>query len=527
MSLGTVAGLQFTLGSPLLAADAKGSARGIVYDAGERAHPRRGQGIAGVKVSNGREVVVTDAQGRWELPVLDAPHTIFFVIQPRGWRVPVDALQIPRYFHIHCPKGSTHLKYGGLQPTGASLPAEIAFGLFRCEEPEEFKWLLIGDPQSRNEQQLRYLSHHLPEQLRNETADFGLVQGDVVWDRPNLFKPTAKLLAMGGKPMWYIFGNHDIDYDAPDNVQAADSYKQVFGPTYYAFDHGALHFIMLNSVIWEGGSAGGNYRGGIDPIQMTFIENDLKHVHPEQPVVIAMHIPLKSSTGTHERAIIMNGAELLRRFQRHNLIFATAGHRHLLQHFYLDRDFGWSGSKPLHHFTNAATCGTWWRGDPDVDGVPHATMRDGAPRGYTISHYRKGRVYLDFRATGAAAGHQIHIITDPADSDFGRLTQRTFYANVFMGCERTTVRFRVVGESDWMPMEQSFEPCPRYAALVERSKALKPPYSKLNNPEQSLHLWRAQLPENIPAGEHQLEVSATDSSERIHRASQWFAFNPA
>src|SRR3546814_6230402 len=48
-----------------------------VRDAGEA-------GIGGVAVSDGRQVVRTDAQGRYALPML-AGQTIF-VIQPVGWR---------------------------------------------------------------------------------------------------------------------------------------------------------------------------------------------------------------------------------------------------------------------------------------------------------------------------------------------------------------------------------------------------------------------------------------------------------
>lgn len=69
--------------APLRAQTATGEiARGTVFDA-----DANGGGIPGVMVSNGRDVVKTDAEGRWALPV--APGDSVFVIKPAGWATPV------------------------------------------------------------------------------------------------------------------------------------------------------------------------------------------------------------------------------------------------------------------------------------------------------------------------------------------------------------------------------------------------------------------------------------------------------
>src|SRR6478735_11054393 len=69
--------------------DANGNGR---CDAGEA-------GVAGVGVSNGVAVTVTDAEGRYQLPV--GNDTILFVIKPSGWAVPVSALNEPRFYYVH------------------------------------------------------------------------------------------------------------------------------------------------------------------------------------------------------------------------------------------------------------------------------------------------------------------------------------------------------------------------------------------------------------------------------------------
>ncbi|HMO71740.1 MAG TPA: hypothetical protein PKC84_08900 [Paracoccaceae bacterium] len=66
-------------------------ARGVVFEDLNRNGVRDpGEpGLRGVRVSNQREIVLTDRAGRWELPATD--DTVFFVIKPRGFMPPLSA----------------------------------------------------------------------------------------------------------------------------------------------------------------------------------------------------------------------------------------------------------------------------------------------------------------------------------------------------------------------------------------------------------------------------------------------------
>ncbi len=92
------------------------TASGQVYEAVGAART----GIAGVMVSNGRDVALTDADGRYTLPVTD--ETILFVIKPSGYMTPVDPVtMLPRFYAIHQPAGSPAalgLTFEGIAPTG-------------------------------------------------------------------------------------------------------------------------------------------------------------------------------------------------------------------------------------------------------------------------------------------------------------------------------------------------------------------------------------------------------------------------
>ena len=56
-------------------------------------------GIPGVSVSNGLDVVQTDAEGRYELPVRG--DFTAFVTQPAGWQVPVDEQNFAQFSYNH------------------------------------------------------------------------------------------------------------------------------------------------------------------------------------------------------------------------------------------------------------------------------------------------------------------------------------------------------------------------------------------------------------------------------------------
>ena len=83
-----------------------------------------------MQVSNGQQVVTTDAKGRYEVPVKD--NTNVFVTQPAGYQVPVDEDNVAQFSYTHLPEGSPELRYGGIAPTGA-LPDAVNFPLAKSK----------------------------------------------------------------------------------------------------------------------------------------------------------------------------------------------------------------------------------------------------------------------------------------------------------------------------------------------------------------------------------------------------------
>lgn len=481
--------------------------QGVRYAEGYVFHDRNGsgrreegdQGISGVCVSNGREVVRTDRNGKWRLPVTE--DTILFVIKPAGWKVPLGHNNLPDYYYIHKPKGSPEYKYPGVSPTG-ELPTSIDFPLQPQKESSKFKMILFGDPQPRNQTEIDYIAHDVIEQVVRDAAavdaKFGLSLGDEMFDNLDLFESLNRTVATVGIPWYNTVGNHDMNYDAPDDASSTETFQRIFGPTYYAFNYAKVHFIVLDDVVWHGAKPGG-YHGELTQIQLDFVKNDLAMVPKDMLVMVAMHIPLPD---------VKNKEDLFRLLEDRHHCFSTSAHTHVQKHHFLAEKDGWKGRDAHHHLNHATVCGSWWEGAFDERGIPHATMSDGGPNGYSIVEFDGNQYKVTFRPASRPDQEQMGIWM-PEEIPVGDTSATEVIVNVWAGSTRSVVEMRV-GTGAWTPMTNFEGQCPFFLELKKIEASPKPPTGlKLPNPSTTNHLWKANLP-NLRRGTHAVEIRTRD-----------------
>ncbi len=481
-------------------------------------------GLPGVCVSNGREITQTDAQGQWSLPATDETLE-FFVIKPRGWRPALDADNLPRFTYLHLPGGSPELQYGGIAPTGP-LPESIDFGLTEQDEPNRFKALFCGDPQPRDAREVDYLARTVVPQLRGTDAAFGISLGDIMFDDLSLYPRLTSAFGKIGIPWLNVLGNHDLNFDAADNRHAYDTFRRTFGATYYSFDWGPVHFLVLNNIEWTGADPAqgrrGSYRGFLGERQLAFVENDLRNVPRDRLVVVALHIPLTGTIDPKPSIETVDRDELFKLLADYPHTLSFSAHMHWHGHVFVDQRGGWRGAQPHHHIITGTLCGCWFGGAPGADGVPHATMSDGAPRGYLELQFDGNRYAIDgYRGLQLPANQQMNIIV-PDEVAETTLAETAAYVNVFNGSERSRVRIRFEEGGAWSEMTRVVELDPSYVALRARDENLELPYRKPANPSPCFHLWRHSLPADLPAGAHLIEVVATDMHGHEHHGSSVF-----
>lgn len=495
-------GAQASLSALLATRQEPGMATGVVF------HDRNGNGkkdngepgIRGIRVSNQRDIVLTDKDGRYKLPIDD--DTILFVIKPRNWMTPLNKHNLPQFYYIHKPAGSPPLRYGGVAPTGA-LPSSVDFPLRPQREPDKFRALLFGDPQPRDQKEIDYIAHDVVEDLIGFDASFGVTLGDIMFDDLSLFDSLNKTIALIGMPWYNVLGNHDINFDSPDDKRSDETFESKYGPNYYSFDYGTVHFLVLDDVQWKGrtDTTPGRYTGGLGKEQMEFIRKDLALIPKDQLVVLMMHIPL---VGIEDRQ------ELYRLIENRPFALSISAHTHYQEHRFIKKEDGWQGAKPHHHLINVTVSGSWWSGAPDEKGIPHTTMRDGAPNGYSIISFDGAKYDVEYRAARRAASHQMNIyapeVIDSADS-----AKTQVLVNVFAGSEFSKVEMRLGNSGDWVTMEHVAIEDPAYQELKAMEAGTKPPPGRtLPGIIKSPHMWQANLPSNAPSGTHLIHARTTD-----------------
>ena len=487
-------------------------------------------GLPGVAVSNGRDVVRTDAAGRYSLAVSDGDAV--FVVKPSGYRVPLDANNLPRVSYVHRPSGTPAelgLRYPGLAPTGP-LPESLDFPLQRVEEPAAFDVLLFTDPQPASEAELAFVRDTALTSVLGTSAAFGLTMGDIVSDDLSLYQRYNRLVGRVGIPWWHVGGNHDLNFEAPDADLSRETFKRVYGAPYYAFEHGQALFLMLDNVRYLGigtaspGARGGRYEGRFGERQLTFVENILRDWPRDRLVVIGMHIPLVTDTGSEDwsRNTIDRDALLALLDGRPSL--SVAGHTHTTEHHYLGVD----GAH--HHHVLTAVSGSWWSGPYDRRGIACADSRDGTPNGYHVlsidgASYatrfvaasepdRAMRITLDSqynaRTPEVAKAYTIQrLLGSPIPVEAVGSTD--LVVNVFDGGPRTRVTLRLGTQRAAVPMLRTRQPDPFVTQVYARNADTKKPWVSAI---PSSHVWVARLPSDLGPGTHRADVEVLDEYGR-------------
>ncbi len=440
-------------------------------------------GIEGVRVSNGREIVTTDATGQFALPVSN--DTILFVIKPRGWSTVLDDNGISRGYYVHKPAGSPITEYPGVEPTG-SLPTSVDFPLTRQREPTKFDALLFGDPQPEDEKGVEHYGHDVVGELVGSHAMFGITLGDIVEDRLDLLDEINASTAQIGVPWHYVIGNHDMNKDSTTDALADETFERVYGPPYYSFTYGKVHVIVLDSVYREGD----NFHGELGERQLAFIENDLAHVPDDDLVIFAMHIPL---FGISDKEALFN----LVKDRSHLLMIAA--HWHGIEQFFLGADDGWHGKTPLHLYVAGAAGGSWWTGFRDASGIPHATMSDGSPNGYTVLSVDENEYSFRYKAARRPADYQM-TITAPERVVAAEAAATEIVVNVFAASERAVVEMRLGENGGWTTMTRRRGVDPFVEAFHTREHAIAPEEAPWGEPGETNHLWVDALPTNPSVG---------------------------
>lgn len=469
-------------------------------DANERALPD-------IKVSDGLRIVTTDVHGTYVLPVESGRST--FVIKPSGYRVALRADGLPDiWVNIQLEAGPM-LRYGGVPST---FPSCRDFALIpESQNPARpLEVLVFGDPQPKSLVDVGHYRRDIVEPIAgNHGATLGISLGDIVDDDLSLFSAVKSVDAALGTPWLHVPGNHDIDFDAPDDARSIDSFRHAFGPDTRAWEEAQANFIVLDDVIYLPGQKP-LYVGGFREDQFSFLEAYLATASRQRLLVIALHIPLFDPVAGVESFRHADRERLFSLLASFPRVLVLSSHTHQQRHFFHDASTGWKGEKPLHEYNVGAACGGYWSGVKDAEGIPAATMSDGTPNGYARLHIDGSGYSLRWFNARALESDQIGLHA-PKVLRRGAYPGYGVYANFYMGDADSRLEYRI-DEGEWMPMKRVLQADPAFLAenLADDAAATLRGYDRSPEATATTHLWRGALSTDIALGEHRIEVRAMD-----------------
>lgn len=167
-----------------------------------------------------------------------------------------------------------------------------------------------------------------------------------------------------------MIGNHDHDKAIGMDTEADHSFRAAFGPTYYSYNIGDCHFVVLDDVLYTGSS---NYTAEITEAQMAWLEQDLKHVPKDKLIIIGVHIA--TSRRNRPTSHIANYRELYALLDGYN-VRILSGHSH--------NNYTTTISETIEENTLGAVMGAYWNGEE--------LCNDGSPRGYAVYEIEGNRI---------------------------------------------------------------------------------------------------------------------------------------
>jgi len=349
------------------------------------------RGLAGVAVTDGFSVVDTRPDGTFDL-VSSTRQPFVYLSMPAGYALPRNETGTARCY----------------RPLAAGDADEVRV-VFDLEaspvSDENHAFLVLADTQTQDERDMELLHAEtvpdVEETVRalGDTSVFGVSCGDIMWDRLELYPEYERAVSRMGIPFFQVVGNHDLDFDGPTDQASVQTFRRHFGPNYYSFNRGAVHYVVLDDVFWNYDS----YFGYLDADQLAWLEADLARVEAGRPVVVFVHIPVQStqvgrqSGGPPPPGISMTNREVFYRLLEPYAAHVISGHTHEHEHVY---------EGGVHEHVQGTACGAWWTGP---------ICYDGTPAGYGVYEVRGEDLQGRYKATGHAPDHQLRLYGRGAD----------------------------------------------------------------------------------------------------------------
>lgn len=348
-----------------------------------------GRPVAGVVVTDGLNTVKTDAKGRFRM----------------------DADDDSRFVYISTPSGYVSATLEGKTLFYKEISEDIRKYDFIVRKNEKddtsHNLIVIADPQISERSELPELQKHADDITAfvgqyDKDYTFGLCLGDIVgWDH-SIYPEYNRIMNGSGFEYRYVIGNHDMTNYGRSFETSMKNYEDMYGPCWYSFNVGNVHYIVLNNNFYVGRDY--FYIGYIDERQLRWLENDLSYVPEGSRVIVSMHIPTtmdKSDRDAFQYGVI--GDNLCNKPSFYQMLepyqtLILSGHMHTADFEQI--------SENIVEINIAGLCGAWWCGEVCIDG---------SPAGFKVFDIDGDSMKWIYKGCGHPLDYQMKIYADTED----------------------------------------------------------------------------------------------------------------
>lgn len=257
--------------------------KGVVYCGDEP--------VQGAQVSDGVNVTRTDENGWYYLAsAKECGHV--FVCNPKGYKYPRKA-KYPEFY----------------KTVDTERPSAVEQADFELERDDatDHTILFLADIQmcGRNEDIRQYEEHAVGDintsisNARKQGKDvYVITLGDqsynTYWHSYNIGIPEIheSMNLLDPDAIFNCMGNHDNNPKIAGDWAASADYREQWGPTYYSFNIGEIHYVVLDNIEFTNAECKNTFECNITTSVIKWLRKDLANVSKDTPIVVCMHAPL-------------------------------------------------------------------------------------------------------------------------------------------------------------------------------------------------------------------------------------------
>lgn len=312
-----------------------------------------GKPVSGVKVTDGFDIVRTDAAGHYELNARENANFVY--------------ISVPSGFETSLRNGAPHF-YKQIDRSNKTQKSD--FEIIRTGKDEtHHQFVVFADVQVYNESEIDYVYKAAADVqtdiVSNGVPTFGMSCGDIVgtWSS-GLSEKIQTATSSAGFPFYALMGNHDYQSGVGTNEESKVAYTSKYGPTYYSFDKGQMHYVVLDDVFYFYR----HYIGYLEDSQLEWLKKDLSDVPEGSTVVLFLHIPTYSKQAREGQwnkeeynKIVTNRNALYKIMEPYKLHICSA-HEHYAENYVIKDN--------IFEHVHAPLSGLFWQSLYSCDGVP-------------------------------------------------------------------------------------------------------------------------------------------------------------